>query len=212
MKTAVTVVVVLLIVALVFIIFANKANAPTEDPIRVDGLLEEDTTSNGAGDITSEVTEDFMGTLKLTSSAFEHNSKIPSLYTCDSDNVNPPLSISSVPKGTQSLALIMDDPDVPKNLRADGMWDHWVVFNVPPTTTEILEGEEPEGIHGIGTSENSDYNGPCPPDREHRYFFKLYALDVELNLEEGATKKEVEEAMEGHVLQETILVGLYERK
>jgi Raf kinase inhibitor-like YbhB/YbcL family protein len=149
--------------------------------------------------------------MKLTSTAFKNGGKIPSKHTCDGPNINPPLNIADVPSGAKSLVLVMDDPDVPKNLRKDGMWDHWVVFNIPVTVQEIKEGEEPKGVHGIGTSQNLKYNGPCPPDREHRYFFKLYALDMELDLPQKATKKQVEKAMEGHILEKTELMGRYER-
>lgn len=149
--------------------------------------------------------------MKLTSPAFEHEGKIPAKYTCDGENINPPLKIADVPSGAKSLVLIMDDPDVPKYLRKDGMWDHWVVFNIPPGVREIKEGEEPQGTHGIGTGSNLNYMGPCPPDREHRYFFKLYALDTELNLPEKATKQQIEKAMEGHILAETQLMGRYKR-
>ncbi|MAF79796.1 YbhB/YbcL family Raf kinase inhibitor-like protein [bacterium] len=152
-----------------------------------------------------------MGDLKLTSLEFEEGKKIPAKYTCDGEDVSPPLAIAGVSDEAKSLVLIMDDPDVPKNLRPDGMWDHWVVFNISPDTTEISEGEEPQGVHGKGTSGNLKYHGPCPPDKEHRYFFKLYALDTELDLNEGVTKAEVEKAMEGHVLEQAELVGLYER-
>jgi len=149
--------------------------------------------------------------MKLTSSAFQQGGKIPSKYTCDGPNVNPPFAISDVPAGAKSLALIMDDPDVPKNLRADGMWDHWVVFDIPPTAKEIPEGREPEGVHGAGTGGNLKYSGPCPPDREHRYFFKLYALDKKLGLPEKSTKAQVEKSMEGHILGKAELMGRYER-
>ncbi len=149
--------------------------------------------------------------MKLSSSAFEEGGRIPSKYTCDSDNVNPSLEISDVPSGAKALALIMEDPDVPKNLRPDGMWDHWIVFNIPPDTSQIPEGKEPRGTHGEGTSGNQNYNGPCPPDREHRYFFKLFALDSTLELKEKATKPELEKAMEGHILEKTELMGTYER-
>jgi Raf kinase inhibitor-like YbhB/YbcL family protein len=151
-------------------------------------------------------------TMKLTSPAFDPDGKIPSKYTCDGENINPPLIISDVPDRAASFVLIMDDPDVPKRLRADGMWDHWVVFNIPPSTREIVEGEEPQGTHGMGTSGNLSYFGPCPPDREHRYFFKLYALDTELTLAEKATKHQVERAMEGHILARAELMGRYERQ
>lgn len=149
--------------------------------------------------------------MKLTSSAFEHGARIPSQYTCDGPNINPPLKISDVPSGARSLVLIMDDPDVPKKLRQDGMWDHWIVYNIPPETREVPEGKEPKGTHGTGTGGNLDYYGPCPPDREHRYFFKLYALDTILDLKPKASKKMVEHAMAGHVLAAAELMGKYER-
>lgn len=153
-----------------------------------------------------EVIEESMGNLKLTSSAFANNGKVPARYTCDADDINPPLAVSGVPEGAKSLVLIMDDPDAPV-----GMWDHWVVFNIPLDATEVAEGKEPQGVHGKGTSGNLEYKGPCPPDREHRYFFKLYALDTELDLKEGVSKAEVERAMETHILDKAELIGLYER-
>ncbi|MEJ2100242.1 MAG: YbhB/YbcL family Raf kinase inhibitor-like protein [Desulfobacterales bacterium] len=149
--------------------------------------------------------------MKLTSSAFLHEKKIPAKYTCDGENVNPALSISEVPEGTQSLTLIMEDPDVPRNLRKDGMWDHWVVFNMPAELHEIQEGNEPQGTAGVGTSGETGYFGPCPPDREHRYFFKLFALDTKLDLPEKSTKAAVQNAMEGHILEQTELMGRYAR-
>jgi Raf kinase inhibitor-like YbhB/YbcL family protein len=149
--------------------------------------------------------------MKLTSSAFIQGEKIPSIYTCDGDNVNPPLEITGVPHEAKSLVLIMDDPDVPKNLRKDGMWDHWVVFNIPPDTHTIAEASEPPGVAGIGTNGEAGYFGPCPPDREHRYFFKLFALDTLLDLPEKSAKAEVENAMSGHVLFHAELMGRYER-
>ena len=149
--------------------------------------------------------------MKLSSPAFQHKGTIPEKYTCDGGNITPPLIISSVPSGALSLTLIMDDPDVPKDLKPDGMWDHWIVFNIPPGLSEIKEGEEPEGTHGMGSSQNLDYFGPCPPDREHRYFFKLYALDTKLDLPEKSGKQEVENAMKGHILAETELMGRYNR-
>ena len=150
--------------------------------------------------------------LKITSPNFNNREEIPAKYTCDGEDINPPLEISGAPEGTQSLVLIMDDPDVPKNLRADGIWDHWVKFNIPPTVTKIIKGEEPEGISGMGTSNNLKYHGPCPPDRKHRYFFKVYALDALFNLSEGVSKKEVEKAMRGHILEQAELIGIYGRK
>ena len=149
--------------------------------------------------------------MKLTSSAFEHATPIPKDYTCDGKNINPPLTITDVPDDAKSLVLIMEDPDVPKHLRSDGMWDHWVIFNIPPDTRHIPEGQEPPGVHGRGTAGNTSYHGPCPPDREHRYFFKLYALDAMLDLEEGASKHEVELQMNAHILEQKELIGFYHR-
>jgi len=151
-----------------------------------------------------------IGFMRLTSPAFENQQAMDSVYTCDGQDINPPLHISDVPTEAKSLALIMDDPDA---LRPAGkVWDHWIVWNIPVSTTDIPEGQEPRGVHGLGTSDNLDYHGPCPPDGEHRYFFKLYALDVELDLDEGAGKDEVEESMDGHILAYTELIGLYNRK
>lgn len=149
--------------------------------------------------------------MKLTSPAFQENRVIPSRYTCEGEEISPPLHFENVPKGAKSLVLIMDDPDVPHHLRPDGMWDHWVLFNILPTVQKIEENKTPLCKSGMTTSGHTRYVGPCPPDREHRYFFKLYALDTMLNLPSGATKKEVEKAMEGHILAQTQLMGLYEK-
>lgn len=149
--------------------------------------------------------------MQLTSPAFAHGGRIPAKFTCDGPNICPPLEISGVPAEARSLVLIMDDPDVPKHLRADGMWDHWVVFNLASSLTTIAEGQEPRGTRGVGTGGNLNYYGPCPPDREHRYFFKLYALDTMLDLKEKATKHQVEAAMQNHILAQHTLMGLYER-
>lgn len=149
--------------------------------------------------------------MKLTSRTFDHEGKIPSKYTCDGENTNPPLCFAEVPPDAKSLVLIMDDPDVPKHVREEGMWDHWIIYNIPPDHGDIKEGQEPEGTHGLGTGNNTEYFGPCPPDGEHRYFFKLYALDCELDLPEKSRKLDVEEAMTGHVLDTAVLMGRYTR-
>ena len=148
--------------------------------------------------------------MKLASSAFLDGQAIDKKYTCDGDNVNPPLSISDIPDEAKSLVIIMDDPDA--LIPAGRVWDHWIVFDIPTKTTEILEGQEPRGTHGLGTRGNLDYHGPCPPDKEHTYIFKLYALDKMLHLDEGADKEEVEEAMDGHIVAETQLTGTYDRQ
>lgn len=149
--------------------------------------------------------------MHLTSSAFKEGGIIPSLYTCEGKNINPPLEISGTPSGAKSLVLIMDDPDVPKTLRPDGMFDHWIIFNIPPTTKKIIENSIPPGIQGKNTKGQNQYFGPCPPDKQHRYFFKLYALDKLLDLPAGSTKKELEKAMDKHILAQSQLMGLYEK-
>jgi Raf kinase inhibitor-like YbhB/YbcL family protein len=149
--------------------------------------------------------------MQLTSTVFKQDSKIPSKYTCDGENINPPLQINDVPAHTKTLVLIMDDPDVPEFIRKERMYDHWVVFNMPPSVHTIAENSVPPGISGKNTGGGLGYRGPCPPDREHRYFFKLYALDTSLDLPEGATKTDVEKAMAGHILAQAELMGRYTR-
>ena len=152
--------------------------------------------------------------MKLTSSAFKEGGKISSKYTCDGENIIPSLTFFDVPAKTKSLVLVMDDPDIPDFVKQKfgiKVWDHWIVFNIPPETREVHEGKNPLGLLGKNTGGKNTYGGPCPPDREHRYFFKLYALDTKLDLPEGVTKSEVEAAMEGHILAEATLIGRYER-
>ena len=143
--------------------------------------------------------------MKLTSPAFEENGFIPAQYTCQGADVSPALSLQGLPPETQSLVLIVDDPDAP-----GGMWVHWVVFNILPTEN-IGQGGEP-GTQGSNDFRKTSYGGPCPPQGVHRYFFKLYALDTFLPLSSGARKKEVEAAMQGHIIGQATLIGLYEKK
>lgn len=146
--------------------------------------------------------------MKITSSAFGHNQKIPSKYTCNGDNISPPLSFSEVPQNTISLVLIMDDPDAP-----NGYWVHWVLFNIPPDTVELAENSSPlNAVKGTTSFGRTGYGGPCPPAGEHRYFFKLFALDTSLNLDQKVTKEGMESAMKGHVISQAELVGLYSKK
>ena len=149
--------------------------------------------------------------MHITSPAFQNNTSIPSVYTCDGKNINPPLEFSDIPGNAKSLVLIMDDPDVPSQAGVT-VWDHWVVFNIPPTVINIEEGKNPAGILGKNTRGDLAYGGPCPPDREHRYFFKLYALDTMVSLPAGATKKDVETVMQGHIIAQGELIGLYNRQ
>ncbi len=151
--------------------------------------------------------------MELSSSAFKNHESIPEKYTCEGQEVSPPLSWSDVPPKAVSLVLIMDDPDVPSYIRKDQMWVHWVIYNIPPTISEISENSSHlPGILGKGTGGEMAYQGPCPPDREHRYFFKLYALDTLLKLPPGATKGEVEKTMAHHVIAKSELIGVYCKK
>jgi Raf kinase inhibitor-like YbhB/YbcL family protein len=151
--------------------------------------------------------------LTITSSAFAPNGTIPKKYTCDGPDVSPPLRWSEPPAGTQSLALIMDDPDAPA-----GTWVHWVLYNLPASVRELPENlpkveQLPDGARqGRNDFRKTGYGGPCPPKGPaHRYFFKLYALDTKLDLKAGATKADVEKAMQGHILAQGELVGRYGR-
>lgn len=146
--------------------------------------------------------------MTIKSKAFAYNTKMPSKFTCDGDNISPPLIFSGTSQNSQSLVLIVDDPDAPAKT-----WVHWVLFNIPPTTSEIYENTVPENsMRGMTDFGNTDYGGPCPPSGTHRYFFKLYALDTTLTLAEGATKVEVEKAMKNHIIEKAELIGLYKRK
>jgi len=155
--------------------------------------------------------------LTLKSMAFENGGTIPSKYTCDAENISPPLSISGVPEGTISLALIMDDPDIPKQFKEErgiDSFDHWTVYGISPDTTDVSEGLEPKGAAGKNGRSETGYTGPCPPPEyeptEHRYFFRLYALDVE-SINPGS-KQELFQLIEQHKIAETELMAPYKRK
>ncbi len=148
-------------------------------------------------------------TIEVSSSAFEEGSAIPARYTCDGQDISPDLAWKNIPEGTQSLALIMDDPDAP-----GGTWVHWVVVDMPADLTGLPEdvGVKPGGgIDGNNSWRRTGYGGPCPPRGTHRYFFKLYALDSFLELDPGVTRYQVEKAMEGHILGMGQLMGTYRR-
>jgi Raf kinase inhibitor-like YbhB/YbcL family protein len=150
--------------------------------------------------------------IKLTSAAFKEGQAIPRTYTCDGVNISPPLEWSGVPKTAKTLAIVADDPDAPA-----GTWVHWVIYNLPadniglvenlPATEKLAAG----GFQGQNDFEKIGYGGPCPPSGTHRYFFKIYALDIELPLKAGATKADLEKAMEGHTVAKGALMGTYSR-
>jgi len=150
--------------------------------------------------------------IKITSTAFDEGSMIPRRYTCDGEDVSPPLAWVGVPEATISLALICDDPDAPV-----GTWVHWVLFNLPADISGLPANVPPDkviengGRHGMNDFRKFGYGGPCPPGGTHRYYFKLYALDTEINLDAGTTKAQLLKAMEDHILAQGQLMGRYKR-
>jgi len=150
--------------------------------------------------------------MQIMSAAFKDGGEIPERYTCDGENVSPPLEWVSVPEETLSFAIVCDDPDAPM-----GTWVHWVVFNVPGDVMQLPENVPPErelsigAIQGMNDFKKIGYDGPCPPSGTHRYFFKIYALDTKLDLPSGATKTHLMLSLEEHVLEEAHLMGTYRR-
>ena len=155
-------------------------------------------------------------TLTLTSPAFSDNSPIPAIHTCDGQDISPPLAWTNLPPGTKSLALIVDDPDAPDPKAPKMTWVHWVLYNVPSHTTGLQENSIsrnlPSGTkEGINDWKRTGYGGPCPPIGRHRYFFKLYALDLLLADLDRPSKSQLLKAMQGHILEEAQLIGTYMR-
>jgi Raf kinase inhibitor-like YbhB/YbcL family protein len=148
-----------------------------------------------------------MTALKIASPAFQNNGFIPSKYTCDGQDISPPLVIEDCPPKTKSLAVICDDPD-----SMAGIWVHWILWNISPQVKEIKENTVPPGaVEGMNDFKKHTYGGPCPHSGTHRYFFKVYALDKMLDIRPDAQKSDLEKAMKGHILGEGRLVGLYKR-
>jgi Raf kinase inhibitor-like YbhB/YbcL family protein len=147
-------------------------------------------------------------TLTLTSSAFQQQGVIPARYTCDGQNISPPLTVGGVPQDAQTLALVVHDPDAP-----GGNWDHWVLWNIPANLERLEEGQTPPGaVTGMNDFKQQGYGGPCPPSGTHRYIFTLYALDSPLTLSAGVRRHELEQAMAPHILARTELIGVYRRQ
>lgn len=141
--------------------------------------------------------------MKLTSKDFDHNASIPGRFTCQGEDVSPRLTLEQVPEEAKSLVLFMEDPDAPGNT-----FDHWIAYDISSDTTFIAEGAAP-GTPGVNDFGRGGYGGPCPPSGEHRYFFKVFALDERLDLPEGLGKTDVQNAMRGHILDQAELIGLY---
>jgi Raf kinase inhibitor-like YbhB/YbcL family protein len=150
---------------------------------------------------------------EVSSTAFATGEAIPARYTCDGDDISPPLEWKDPPQNAESFALIADDPDAPA-----GTWVHWVLYNLPADTRNLPPGVPADadltgrGLHGKNSWKQLGYGGPCPPGGTHRYFFELYALDTVLDLEAGADKKALLQVMEGHILAQTVLMGTYTRQ
>jgi Raf kinase inhibitor-like YbhB/YbcL family protein len=185
----------ILLVGLVFFLVADEKSIDSsteEAPVQANQII----TNN-------------MQPLILESQAFQANSDIPTKYTCDGNQVSPPLSIFGVPNGTRSMALIVHDPDAP----VSGGFTHWTVWNIDPAISGVSEGSVPAGaVEGLNGSSKKGYTGPCPPSGVHHYQFMLFALDAKLDLLAASTgKAELEQAMQGHILEQTTLVGLYQR-
>lgn len=150
------------------------------------------------------------GTMNITSPAFSHNGFIPDRYTCEGEDISPPLEFDDIPTDTISLVLIIDDPDAPDPAAPKVVWEHWVMWNIAPGTTSVPAGSVPAGaVQGTNSWGRTDYGGPCPPVGTHRYFIKLYALDTTLAIGTSSIKADVEVAMQGHVLAQAELIGRY---
>lgn len=154
--------------------------------------------------------------LALTSPAFSHNGQIPKQYTCQGDDVSPALAWDDLPEGTKSLALIVDDPDAPDPAAPKTTWVHWVLYNIPPGASGLRKAIEPTDLprgtrEGKNDWKRTGYGGPCPPIGRHRYFHKLYALDVMLPDLKQPTRTELENAMKGHVIGKIELIGTYQK-
>jgi Raf kinase inhibitor-like YbhB/YbcL family protein len=198
----------------------TQAAEPTEAPEQEEQKEEEEALPMEAAEPTeAPESEEEMGPeepaapFELTSPAFAPEEAIPQQYSCDGEDISPPLAWTEPPQTTQSFALIADDPDAPV-----GIWVHWVLYNLPGEARGLAEGvppdaELPDGSrHGENSWGRTDYGGPCPPSGTHRYFFKLYALDTVLDLDAGASKETLLEAMEGHILAQAETMGVYSRQ
>lgn len=202
MKKSFLLVAILGVIVIGVLIFIFSSNQINETPLP-------------AEDILSTPENSFSLNMRISSPAFINNGSIPSKYSCDAAApISPPLSFSNIPEDTKSIALIMQDPDVPKQVLPAGVFDHWIAYNIPPTTTDISEGAAP-GIQGANGAGKTGYTPPCPPVQyepsEHRYVFNVYALDSTIDLPAGATKQQVLAAIEGHVLGLAELVGKYKK-
>jgi len=193
---------------------ADEPAATTQPPAGPYSLATpaaESTALETAGPASAEESDEAMA-LTLTSTGFDAEGAIPPKYSCDGEDISPPLAWSDPPPGTLSFGLILDDPDAP-----GGTWVHWVLFNIPAAARALPEAVPPDtiladgSVHGTSSFNSLGYGGPCPPGGTHRYYFKLYALDAILDLEPAANKADLEAAMEHHILAQAELMGTYGR-
>jgi Raf kinase inhibitor-like YbhB/YbcL family protein len=166
--------------------------------------------------VFAQAKENTAMTMAITSSAFSHNGAIPKAYTCEGSDKSPPLAWAGVPPAAKSLALIVDDPDAPDPAAPKMTWVHWVLYNLPPSATGLAEGIEPKALpagtlEGVNDWQRTGYGGPCPPIGRHRYFHKLYALDVVLPDLKKPNKAALEKAMQGHIMAQAQLIGTYQK-
>jgi len=187
----------LLLVLLLFLLGCSKP-----DTIRY-RMSDNSTLSNEIQIKNNEVTN--MTPLKITSPSFNNNELIPAKYTCEGLDINPEIDIANIPKEAKTLALIVDDPDAPM-----GTWDHWIVFNISPSA--VIKEDSIPGVEAINSFRKNHYGGPCPPSGTHRYFFKVYALNTSLPLSSKVNKQDMEKAMQGHIIAQGELVGLYRKR
>lgn len=191
-----TILIIVCILTFIFFTFYNKDKKKTAS------------VSETKSQTKTEKLEETKASMKIISTVFDQNQKIPTKYTCDGENISPPLQFLDLPENIKSLALIVDDPDA-----AAKTWIHWVVYNINPDVKDVEEDGIPEGgTEGMTDFGRAGYGGPCPSSGSHRYFFKLYALDTVLDLPQSATKQMVEEKMQGHTLDKVELIGLYGRE
>ena len=195
----------LILLLLLTLSFSGCVEPSGEDPDVVPDVYEANNSATNSSMLEDTLSGDgSIDTLSIYSSAFENGSFIPEIYTCDGDNINPPLKVLGISGDAVSLLLIMDDPDAPI-----GTFTHWVVWNIDPEM-QIAENSIP-GMEGANGANKVSYTGPCPPSGTHRYFFKVYALDTDLDIESGSDRSLVEASMEGHVIAYGELIGIYSR-
>jgi Raf kinase inhibitor-like YbhB/YbcL family protein len=199
-KVLITLLILFIVLVILFVFLFNSHKTTTQ-------------TSSTVQKPSATVVSNKNKIMTISSSVFANNGIIPTNNTCDGKGVNPPLTFDGIPSITKSLAVLMDDRDVPKNLKPEGIFNHWVIYNIEPHVTKIAENSTPPGTQGLNGSGKIGFTPPCPPDREHRYFITLYALDTKLAFTNPTkvTKQMVLDKMQGHIIDQAQLMGRYNR-